>query len=142
MRFILLLFLIVIVGCSSGPEPLAYGKDGCHHCKMTLMDRKFGAEIVTAKGKVFKFDDVNCMINYINANITDEREIVHKLVVEFSEQEKLVDAGSAFFVKSEEIRSPMNSQVAAFEDYEKMKAFKETVSGIYLTWGELITQYK
>jgi copper chaperone NosL len=62
--------------------------------------------------------------------------------VNFAKPASLIDAGSAFFVKSSEIKSPMNSQVGAFEDYDVMKEYSKSVSGIYLTWGELVTQYK
>ncbi|MDX1911017.1 MAG: hypothetical protein SFV22_06010, partial [Saprospiraceae bacterium] len=54
-----------MVACSTGPEPIRYGQDNCHACKMTLTDRRFGAEIVTKKGKVYKFDDLNCLMGHI-----------------------------------------------------------------------------
>jgi copper chaperone NosL len=38
---------VSLAACTVEPEPLRFGKDGCHACKMTLMDSKFGAEIVT-----------------------------------------------------------------------------------------------
>ena len=44
--------LMSFTSCSAGPEPIRYGQDNCHHCKMTLTDKRFGAEIVTQKGKV------------------------------------------------------------------------------------------
>ncbi|HEY3387683.1 MAG TPA: hypothetical protein VGK46_14315, partial [Saprospiraceae bacterium] len=64
----IMLSAAMIIACSQDPEPLRYGKDTCYTCKMTLMDKKFGAELVTAKGKVYKFDDVNCMVNFINSD--------------------------------------------------------------------------
>ncbi|MCX8489678.1 MAG: hypothetical protein ORN54_01270 [Cyclobacteriaceae bacterium] len=42
--------LLLFISCSTEPEPLVYGTDICHFCKMTLMDKKFGAELVTKKG--------------------------------------------------------------------------------------------
>ena len=56
--------LVLFQQCTQEPEPLVYGKDVCQFCKMTLMDHKFGAELVTNKGKVYKFDDINCMLNF------------------------------------------------------------------------------
>lgn len=143
MRLLILLTLAAFgLSCSVEPEPLAYGKDACHHCKMVLMDQKFGAELVTTKGKVYKFDDINCMINFMHSEIKDDREIQFRLVTDFSQQGQLIDVGNAFYVKSSQIKSPMASQVAAFEDYEIMNQHKEDLMGIYLTWGELITQFK
>lgn len=134
--------LLFMLSCSTEPRALLYGKDNCHTCKMVLMDQKFGAEIVSVKGKVYTFDDVNCMINFLNEGLLAEREVHHKLVVDFTQPGKLIEAGSSFYVKSPEIKSPMASQVAAFGDYDELEKYKKELNGIYLTWGELITQYK
>ncbi|HRI80568.1 MAG TPA: nitrous oxide reductase, partial [Cyclobacteriaceae bacterium] len=67
MRVIFVVLFLFMAACSTEPEPLQYGKDTCHTCKMTLMDNKFGAEIVTDKGKIYKFDDMSCFLNYYNS---------------------------------------------------------------------------
>ena len=61
---IILLIGLAMLGCSAKPEPLVFGKDACYTCKMTLVDSKYGAELVTQKGKIYKFDDLNCMLNF------------------------------------------------------------------------------
>lgn len=133
---------MALPACSVRPEPLRYGEDACHTCRMTLMDTKFGAEVVSVKGKIFKFDDMNCMINFLNSGTLTERDVVHRLVVDYTVPEKLIPAESAFFLKSNEIRSPMASRVAAFEQKADMDRYKGTWDGIYLTWGELVTEFK
>lgn len=138
----ILLSVAGLLSCSTDPQPLLYGKDACHTCKMTLVDKKFGAEVVTQKGKVYKFDDVNCMINFLNSGYVDDRDIAHRLVINFNSPEKLIPIEHAFFLKSENIKSPMASQVAAFESKEDMDALKKELAGIYLVWGELVTQFK
>ena len=142
MRILIGVCLITLISCSVEPEPLQYGQDACHTCKMTLMDKKFGAELVTEKGKVFKFDDVNCMLTFYNSGEIDPSGFSHKLVVDFSQPGKLVDASNAFYLKSSEIKSPMASQIAAFEKKERLDESKEQLEGIYLVWGELVTQFK
>ena len=131
-----------MLACSAEPEPLVYGTDACHACKMTLMDKKFGAELVTQKGKVYKFDDVNCMLDFYNAPETSPEEFKYKLVVDFVQPEKLIPASDAFFLKSPKIKSPMASQIAAFESKDSMEKLQEEWNGIYLVWGELVTQFK
>ncbi|QOI95963.1 MAG: nitrous oxide reductase accessory protein NosL [Flammeovirgaceae bacterium] len=134
---------VVITACSVKPEPINYGQDNCHLCKMTIMDKKFGAEVVTTKGKVFKFDDVNCMVNFLNSGYLEERDVAFRLVTDYSQPGKLIAADEAFFIKSPDIRSPMAGQVASFETDERKNEFKKQWSNsIYLTWGELTTQYK
>jgi copper chaperone NosL len=118
------------------------GKDACYTCKMTLMDNKFGAEIVTKKGKVYKFDDLNCMINFNNSEHEPEENIAHRLVVDFAQTDKFIDATKTFYCKSAKINSPMGSQVAAFERKADLDKFNSEWQGTTLTWNELVTQFK
>ena len=143
--FISYVFVIVgsiLVSCSTEPEPLNFGTDVCHFCKMTLMDNKFGAELVTRKGKIYKFDDMRCFINYYNSGHDDPADFQHALVVNYLDPGKLINAYDAFYLKSAEVRSPMDGQVAAFETKTGMSKFKGEWKGIYLTWGEVVTAYK
>jgi copper chaperone NosL len=145
MRFLLIFISTVslaLTSCTVEPEPIRYGEDACHHCKMTLMDKKFGAELVTQKGKIYKFDDVNCMLSFYNSGEVAPHEFSHKLVVDFTKPATLIDADKAFYLKSPMIKSPMLSEVAAFENEQDMKATKDELNGIYLVWGELVTQFK
>jgi copper chaperone NosL len=109
---------------------------------MTLMDKKFGAELVTKKGKVYKFDDVNCFLNFYNSGYEKVEDFKHKLVVDYANPGKLIDATNTFYLKSTTIRSPMNGQVAAFETKASMDTFNKQWKGIFLGWGEVVTQYK
>jgi copper chaperone NosL len=136
------LLAILFLSCSSDPEPLRYGKDACYACKMTLMDKKFGAELVTAKGKIFKFDDANCMVNFINSDYLTDETIVHKLIIDYSQPGKLISAEKAFYLKTDQIRSPMASQVAAFEKEEVMLTHKTKLNAISLGWKEVIAEIK
>ncbi|MDZ4714384.1 MAG: nitrous oxide reductase accessory protein NosL [Cytophagales bacterium] len=137
-----LLLMAGFQGCSTDPEPLEYGKDVCHFCKMTLMDHKFGAELVTRKGKIYKFDDMNCMLNFYHSGQEATEDFRHKLVANYEEPGTLISADVAFFVKSPAIRSPMASEVAAFDSYEHMGVFQRKMGGVYLAWGEMLTQFK
>ena len=136
----LLGILIFLASCSADPRPIAYGQDGCHHCKMTLMDPKFGAELVTEKGKVFVFDDVNCMLMYMDS--VEDETYKHVLVTDYLNPGVLLDANFAFYLKSEEFKTPMASQIVAFPDYDLLKEYKSKTGGVYLAWGELTTQFK
>jgi copper chaperone NosL len=139
---LMVLVCLSLVACKVEPEPLKFGKDGCHHCKMTLMDNKFGAEILTSKGKIYKFDDANCMLTFYNSEQVPTDEIKEILIIDFSKPEKLIDARNALYVKSESIKSPMASNIAAFESNADLKKMNEEWKGIILSWGELQTQFK
>ena len=143
MRLVFLLWIAFsLCACSVEPTPLLYGKDFCYTCKMTLMDKKFGAEVVTTKGKVYKFDDINCMVNFLNSGYIEEQNIAHRLVIDFANAEKFINAKDAHYVKSDKIRSPMASEVAAFSTKEDLEVSNKEWKGILLSWGELVTEFK
>jgi hypothetical protein len=62
--------------------------------------------------------------------------------VDFSRPGTLIEAPQAFYLKSAVIKSPMASQVAAFQKKESMEQHQKDLKGIYLVWGELVTQFK
>jgi copper chaperone NosL len=58
--------IVMFMGsCSAQPEPLKLGIDACDFCKMTLTDPKFGAELITKKGRISRFDDIHCLTKYM-----------------------------------------------------------------------------
>ncbi len=140
--FFIGLISVVILGCEAKPEPLVFGEDACHTCKMTLMDKRFGAELVTEKGKVYKFDDLNCMLNFYHSGFEQAEDFKFIQVVDFSAPEKLIDAQHAWYLKSASLRTPMASEVAAFETEESTQPFKKNWNGVLMSWGEVQTQFK
>lgn len=128
---------LFISSCTIKPEPIKFGKDGCHFCKMTIVDNKFGAELVTQKGKVFKFDDLSCMVQYMKSAKTLDNNYQFMLVNDFQGKGELIDCKSAFFVKSENFKSPMRGDVAAFNSSDAAKANGAEV----LSWETIFAQF-
>lgn len=135
-------FMVLVQACSVKPEPLVYGKDMCHACKMTLVDPKFGAEILTKKGKVYKFDDVNCMVGFYSSDYEERDNIQQILVADFATENKLVDVTTVYFVRADAIRSPMASGVAAFSSQEELSSFNKEWNGELLIWDEVVQKVK
>jgi copper chaperone NosL len=133
---------LIMISCSVEPEPIQYGKDACHHCKMTLMDNKFGAEIVTTKGKVFKFDDTNCLINFISSSQLEDKDVAHCLITDFASPGVLIDAKTALYVKAQQIKSPMASNIAAFQNKTNLESHNDSWKGEELSWNDLNVQNK
>ena len=131
------LFLFIF-SCNVSPKAIDY--DGCHFCKMTIVDKVHGGEIVTNKGKVYKFDASECMINFLKEFDTSIVELY--LANNYSEPEVFIDATKATFIISENIPSPMGAFLSAFKnkaDAEKAKAEK---GGTLYTWIELLEHFK
>jgi len=139
---ILLLSSFFFIGCGSNPEPINYGHDECDFCRMLITDNRYGAELVTDKGKVFKFDEIGCMIEYamVKNLIGDANQKF--LVTDFANPETLIDASSAFFVQNENFRSPMGSNVMTFDSEISRQKFVAERGGSLLNWVDVIELVK
>jgi copper chaperone NosL len=79
---------------------------------MTVTDPRYGSELVTATGKTFMFDSVECLAAYVEENPDVD---VHSLwVPNFREPGSLMKVEEAFFVRGGQLKSPMSLNVAAF----------------------------
>jgi copper chaperone NosL len=138
----LLLILVTcfsLSGCTSGPAEIPYGKAACEHCKMTILDKKFGAEMVTPKGKIFYFDDLQCLVTYRKSNPDKAIEKASVYLSDYSGDPQLILANRAFFVKSESIHGPMGGQIAAFLHATDREAFMNIEpKAIVVDWQTII----
>ena len=106
MRFFsVILFLLLVSSCITGPEPIYYGEDACEFCTMTIVDQQHAAQLVTEKGKNYKYDAIECMINELNQ--WERPPVKFHLVADFANPGTMTDALSASYLISEEIPSPM-----------------------------------
>jgi copper chaperone NosL len=60
------LLLAACTNDNAAVEPV-WGKEPCAQCGMVVGDRRFGAQLVTDDGDHMLFDDVGCMVAYIDA---------------------------------------------------------------------------
>ncbi len=130
--FLLPLFLFSCRG--EKPEPIKLGEDVCEYCKMVIADGKFAAEVITKKGKVYKFDAIECMVGYFNEN---EEEIKMAYVANFLNPEEFIPAEKAVYLKSPDIRSPMGMNLSAYKGEEEAKKVLEGKQGELLRWESL-----
>lgn len=102
---------------------------------MTLTDVKYGAELITQTNKVFKFDDVICMVNYMNNNKETALKTKHMFIVDFAHEGQFVEAVKGFYLHSEMLSSPMGGQVASFATVtERDAAMKNFNDAKALDW--------
>lgn len=139
-QFLIVSLLLLFYGCNVSPQAINYGSDGCHFCKMTIVDKVHAAEIVTKKGKVYKFDASECMVHFMKE--FDNAEIKLYLSNNYTEPEALIDATKATFLISKNIPSPMGAFLSAFKTEEDAQKIQSEKGGTLYNWNELLAHLK
>lgn len=119
-----------------GPKPIQLNKDLCAYCKMTITDAQFATQLVTQKGRNYVFDDIVCMIGFIDDNA--ETEVSHFYVADFSRPSDFIDIEQAKLLQSDSLRSPMGGNVAGFAVSDSLELYQSRVSGNQIEWVNLI----
>lgn len=131
-------FSFLFLSCTENQEvPIALNKDTCDFCKMTISDKKFAAEIVTDKGRTYKFDDAICMLDYVKAQ--SDLKVKKLIISEFIGENKFIDATTAWYIHSKELRSPMRGNIAAFSTQEDAAQYARKYSTSTIVWGDLMS---
>ncbi|WP_037373268.1 nitrous oxide reductase accessory protein NosL [Salinimicrobium xinjiangense] len=131
-----LLFVFTMLSCSTQPEPINYGTDACSYCEMTIVDKSFSAQAVTEKGKQFKFDAIECLINH---QIQNNTEMATQQVADFTEPGTMIEVETALFIKNDTIKSPMGENLAAL----KKEADKvNSKSADVYSWNEIVNLFR
>ena len=134
--FVLFLSLLLFNSCSIEPKEISYGSDHCNYCDMTVVDKSHAAQYVTKKGKAYMFDAVECLVREINEN-KNEENLAFILVADYSDPGNLVDAMTATYLISENIKSPMGANLSAFNSKETALNAKRKSGGDLFSWNQL-----
>ena len=136
-RLSYILILLVSISCATKEaDPIKLNSDGCDFCKMKIADGKFGAELITTKGRIYKFDDIHCMINYHKENLTTNIQSFY--IHDFNQNNVLIPAENAFYVKGGEISSPMRGNIIAVKTEEEAKKIALKYNANPISWSEII----
>ena len=139
-HYSIFIIFLIFISCNVSPKPIEYGSDGCHFCKMTIVDKVHAAEFVTKKGKTFKFDATECMVNYLEEFDTSEIELY--LTNYFSKPEIFTDATKATYLISKKIPSPMGAFLTAFKERSQAEKIQTEKGGELYSWTELLDHLK
>lgn len=143
MKITSLLFSIIVLAvaaCRPTPKTIQYGFDVCHFCKMTIVDKQHAAELVTDKGKVYLFDAIECMVQFIE--VQPDLQFAFELVNDYEQPEKLIDARQSTFLICREIPSPMGAYLSAFSGKEKAEQIMRQKGGEIYTYENLKSHLK
>ncbi len=135
---VLVIFLFLFNGCNDKPEDIKFGTDICEHCKMTITDRLFGAELCTRKGRIYKFDSIECLIGYQGENNITSNEVGSQWFINNKKPGELVKFDNTIFIQSDNIRSPMGQNIASLDRGMNPLLNKQSPSEKFLSWNEVV----
>ncbi len=137
MKYLISAFLLLflLAACSPTPQAVEFGTDACAHCKMTIVEKPFCAEVVSAKGKAFKFDAIECMVHYLEQKNEEDYSLF--LVRDFTNPDDWQDARQSFYLISENLPSPMGAFLSAYASRKSADMMQEEMGGQVFDWNEL-----
>lgn len=135
----LFLIAIFLFSCSVEPQDINYGSDACSYCKMNIVDQQHAAEIVTKKGKVYKYDAIECMIRDKDHNNVDHVGLY--LVMDYNNPNTFLNALDASFLISENVPSPMGGNLSAFSSSAEANKLRDEKSGKVYSWNSVRKQF-
>ena len=122
-----------------GPAPIAFGQVACEHCHMTIADPRFAAELVTCTGKVYVFDDVGCLAGVRGERAGPPRRSRSRPGSPTSATPALLDPGpGAAFLRTEQVRTPMASNLLARAARRRRQPAGRASGGILLAWSQVL----
>ena len=136
--WMLIIGLFGLTGCNTGPQPIEYGKAECSFCKMTIMDKQFGCQVINTKGKPFSFDDVSCLVSYLVTAVPEDIGAIY--VPDYTGMNELLPAAEMHYVKSEALHSPMAGNTAAFSHEDSAEHYAGKLQGSMVKWENLINK--
>ncbi len=139
----LLLLVFVLAGCIQGaatpaPADIHYGEDVCADCNMIISDPRFAAsyayEVEPGRYQSLAFDDIGDLVGHMREH---QEWTVAGIWINDYEREEWIDAETAFYVVSPEIRSPMGHGVAAFDTEAAASAMAATLGVEVMDWNRM-----
>lgn len=150
LGILLLATTVLLLGACGGPAvtpemppEILYGEDVCDQCDMIISDERFAAGLVVEVGSGRYehriFDDIGDLLVFEKEQ-GDGLTIATYYVHDYNSKE-WIDGQHAYYVHSDELRTPMGFGLAAVTQPLEAEALAEEWGGTVLTFAELHEQF-
>jgi copper chaperone NosL len=129
---------VLALACQPAPRPIAYGRDTGDYCRMTIMDERWGAELVTRTGKVYVFDSIECLASFYLEEQVAHEDVHSMWVTDFYDPPTMLTVEDAFFLHSRDLPSPMGMNLTAFSSKIRRDAVTNSFFGELLDWDGVL----
>jgi copper chaperone NosL len=128
---------LLLAACAVEPQPVLLGAEECGHCRMVISDLQFTAQALTTKGKSFRFDAIECLAEWVTGDEVPEETLHSTWVADFDDPESWLSTEEAYFLRSDQIRSPMGAGLTAYASADAAEARRAEFGGEVLRWREV-----
>lgn len=130
----LLIVSLLFATCANhGPAEMHYGEDRCDYCKMHIADAAFGSQLITGKGKAFKFDSIECLAAY-EWDHADDLKNATRWLGNINSPGAFLSGADAVVVHGRDLRSPMGLGLAATASEEEARRLAAETNGEVISW--------
>jgi copper chaperone NosL len=135
---------LLVTGCetrSAGAEvreddrPRFTGQgEASAYCDGVIPETRFGGEISTRSGEVYRFMSVECLAGFVVEGRVPQSEIASVMVVDFNRNDLLIDARTAKYVRMQWEESPNGLNLVATETEKIANNLHYFLGGEQLDW--------
>ena len=121
---------------TSGPQRVALGEDNCDYCRMTIVDARYGGQAITATGRAYKFDSIECLAGWVRTAPAGSVRDVY--VIDLQHPGTFVRADSAGFLTGVLINGPMGQGIVGFATAQAAEQQRAMVGGRVSSWAAIL----
>ena len=136
LNIFVLIGLFSLVGCGHH-HPVAFqaGDFQCEFCKMGIVDMRYKSEVISPKGKIFRFDSIECLLRWKQRH---PQEVASAWVSDFFHPEQWLLLEKAYYLKSEKLSSPMGAFLSAYASPKDLQTAQKQFGGNAITFQSLV----
>ena len=131
---------LLLAGCNAkawGPPEIVVDKTACSHCGMLVSELVYAAAYQSPGQEPRVFDDIGCMLEALRRETASAKNVW----VQDAGGAGWIDAGSATFVESAKVRTPMGGGVLAYTNAAVAEAAAAAREGeVVRSFQELMTR--
>ncbi len=144
VKSVILLSLFTIIGACNNqkPQPITIGSDNCAFCKMGIVDQRFAGEIKTAKGKVYTFDSIECLVSFYQNHQLSQVKRKKIWIHDFFHPKEWLPVTKAYFAQSDRVHTPMGMGLIALENETDRTKALSMLGGTGMDWIQIVRYVK
>ena len=129
---------LCIMACEPQVRPIDYGQDACDYCRMSIVEDHYGSELLTTKGKAYKFDSIECLAAFVLKERVPPKLVYGLYFTDVEQAGILVAREGLHFVQAKKLKSPMGLNLSAYASAETAASVAELYFGSVMSWGEVL----